>query len=378
MDFRTDKLLHGGDYNPEQWLKRPDILEKDIDMLEESGCNVVSLGIFSWSTLEPEEGVFHFGWLQEIIDKLYKRGISTILATPSGARPKWMADKYPEVLRVDETRHRALFGFRHNHCYTSPVYREKVHIINKKLAQEVATHPGVILWHISNEYGGECHCPLCQEAFRNWLKEKYGTIDNLNKTYGTTFWSQTYRSFEELNIPKAGACYDTCHDTQGQNPALLLDYYRFCSDSVVEFTKESVDTIKEYSDLPITSNLLDAAINSGTGIDYFKLSKEHKNNKYIPDFEELKMEFYEDFFVDINKYILDNICEQTLSIDSLGEAWYGANPLNLTLPIKRLPLIGLQGIISNELPKKVNTLINFRGNINKLKNQYVKPVVIQD
>ena len=83
---------------------------------QQSGCNVVSLGIFSWSTLEPEEGVFHFGWLQEIIDKLYKRGISTILATPSGARPKWMADKYPEVLRVDETRHRALFGFRHNHC----------------------------------------------------------------------------------------------------------------------------------------------------------------------------------------------------------------------------------------------------------------------
>ena len=124
-------------------------------MMKRFGCNVVSLGIFSWSTLEPEEGVFHFEWLQEIIDKLYKRGISTILATPSGARPKWMADKYPEVLRVDETRHRALFGFRHNHCYTSPVYREKVHIINKKLAQEVATHPGVILWHISNEYGGK-------------------------------------------------------------------------------------------------------------------------------------------------------------------------------------------------------------------------------
>ena len=197
MDFRTDKLLHGGDYNPEQWLKRPDILEKDIDMLEESGCNVVSLGIFSWSTLEPEEGVFHFGWLQEIIDKLYKRGISTILATPSGARPKWMADKYPEVLRVDETRHRALFGFRHNHCYTSPVYREKVHIINKKLAQEVATHPGVILWHISNEYGGECHCPLCREKFREWLKEKYGTIENLNKSWCTTFWSHIYNSFDQ-------------------------------------------------------------------------------------------------------------------------------------------------------------------------------------
>ena len=143
MDFRTDKLLHGGDYNPEQWLKRPDILEKDIDMLEESGCNVVSLGIFSWSTLEPEEGVFHFEWLQEIIDKLYKRGISTILATPSGARPKWMADKYEEVLRMDPDRTRRFFGGRHNHCFTSPVYREKVHAIDKKLSERFGKHPAV-------------------------------------------------------------------------------------------------------------------------------------------------------------------------------------------------------------------------------------------
>ena len=86
MDFRTDKLLHGGDYNPEQWLKRPDILEKDIDMLEESGCNVVSLGIFSWSTLEPEEGVFHFGWLQEIIDKLYNPGYTVRCKTKMDGR----------------------------------------------------------------------------------------------------------------------------------------------------------------------------------------------------------------------------------------------------------------------------------------------------
>ena len=119
MDFRTDKLLHGGDYNPEQWLKRPDILEKDIDMLEESGCNVVSLGIFSWSTLEPEEGVFHFEWLQEIIDKLYKRGISTILATPSGARPKWMADYLDSdiiiVIRLLFTERRYILSIRNWH-----------------------------------------------------------------------------------------------------------------------------------------------------------------------------------------------------------------------------------------------------------------------
>ena len=119
MDFKTEKLLHGGDYNPEQWLNRPDILEKDIEMLKEAGCNVVSLGSFSWSTLEPEEGVYQTEWLENIVNNLYENGIYTILATPTGARPKWMADKYPEVLRVDENRRRMLFGFRHNHCFIS-------------------------------------------------------------------------------------------------------------------------------------------------------------------------------------------------------------------------------------------------------------------
>ena len=263
MEFRTDQLLHGGDYNPEQWLKRPDILAKDLDMLEESGCNVVSLGIFSWSTLEPEEGVFHFEWLKEIIDKLYQRGISTILATPSGARPKWMADKYPEVLRVDETGHRNHFGFRHNHCYTSPVYREKVHTINKKLAQEVAAHPGVILWHISNEYGGECYCPLCQDAFRKWLKEKYQTIENLNDRWCTTFWSHTYNSFDQIESPsKIG---------ETQLHALNLDWRRFVTHQTADFIHAEIAAVREGgSDLPTTANLM----HYFGSLDYFKIAKE--------------------------------------------------------------------------------------------------------
>ena len=109
-------LLHGGDYNPEQWLDRPDILEKDIEYFKKAHINTVSVGIFSWAVLEPEEEKYNLGWLEEIIDNLYKEGISTILATPSGARPKWMADKYPEVLRMDPDRTRRFFGGRHNHC----------------------------------------------------------------------------------------------------------------------------------------------------------------------------------------------------------------------------------------------------------------------
>jgi beta-galactosidase len=172
MKPKHDAILHGGDYNPEQWLDRPDILERDIELLKEAGCNTVTLGVFSWSVLEPEEGIYNFGWLEDMINKLYVNGIRTILATPSGARPKWMSDKYNEVLRVNFRRERQLFGGRHNHCYTSPVYREKIGIIDRELSRRFANHPAIIMWHISNEFGGDCHCPLCQEAFRTWLKNR--------------------------------------------------------------------------------------------------------------------------------------------------------------------------------------------------------------
>lgn len=263
MDFKTNRLLHGGDYNPEQWLDRPDILEKDLDMLEESGCNVVSLGIFSWSTLEPEEGVFRFEWLENIINKLYERGISVILATPSASRPKWLADKYPEVLRVDGERKRALYGFRHNHCYTSPVYREKTAIINKKLAERFGNHPAVIMWHISNEFGGECHCPLCQEAFRNWLKEKYGTIENLNDKWCTTFWSHTYNSFEQIESPSPIG--------ETQLHALNLDWKRFVTHQTADFIHHEIQAVREGgSELPTTANLMYYF----DGLNYFELAKE--------------------------------------------------------------------------------------------------------
>ena len=102
-------FLHGGDYNPEQWLDRPDILQKDIEYFKEAHINTVSVGIFSWAVLEPEEGKYNLDWLEQIIDNLYKEGIYTILATPSGARPKWMADKYPEVLRMDPQPYQKIF-----------------------------------------------------------------------------------------------------------------------------------------------------------------------------------------------------------------------------------------------------------------------------
>ncbi len=151
---------------------------------EENGASVA---IFAWSALEPEEGQYHFEWLDETFDRLWKNGIRIILATPSGARPAWMDEKYPEILRVDESRVRHLHGIRHNHCYTSPVYREKVRTMNRMLAERYGKHPALMMWHISNEYGGECHCPLCQKAFQDWLRIKYDNdIDKLMQRYSLT------------------------------------------------------------------------------------------------------------------------------------------------------------------------------------------------
>lgn len=132
-------LLHGADYNPEQWLDRPDILEKDIELMKQTRCNVMSVGVFSWSTLEPKEGEFQFEWLDDVMDRLAENNISVLLATPSGARPAWLAERYPDVLRVNSKREKHLFGERHNHCYNSPNYREKVNIINTKLAERYSS-----------------------------------------------------------------------------------------------------------------------------------------------------------------------------------------------------------------------------------------------
>ena len=235
--MQLDKLLHGGDYNPEQWLDRPDILAKDVELMEKAHVNVVTLGVFSWSTIEPQEGEFHLDWLADIIHNLYAHGISTILATPSAARPAWLAQKYPEVRRVRGDRVRELYNRRQNHCYTSPIYREKVAIIDRKLAERFGDDPAVILWHIGNEFGGECHCELCQNAFRTWLQKRYGSLDALNKAWNATFWSHNYTEWSQIESPAP----------HGENAVqgLALDWKRFVSYQSIDFYKWERDCVRE-------------------------------------------------------------------------------------------------------------------------------------
>lgn len=257
-------LVHGGDYNPDQWLDRPDILEADVRMMKKAGMNSVTLGVFSWAAYEPTEGDFHFEWLEEIIERLYQNGIYTVLSTPSGARPAWLDEKYPEAMRVDGRGVRNHHGFRHNHCMTSPKYREKVGIIDRKLAERFGSHPGVILYHISNEFGGECYCPLCAKRFQTYLAEKFDhDIEKLNKAWWTSFWSHHYNSFEQIEPPYANG--------EGSVMGLNLEWKRFTTWSTNDFMRFEADTLKSVTpDMPVTANFMRLF----DGLDYRKMAPE--------------------------------------------------------------------------------------------------------
>ncbi|MFY9279619.1 MAG: beta-galactosidase [Caldicoprobacterales bacterium] len=259
---KVKHMIHGADYNPDQWMRTPEVWDEDMRLMKLAHSNSMSVGIFAWAALEPEEGRFEFGWLDEIMEKLYKNNAYVILATPTGARPAWMSAKYPEVLRVQANRRRNLHGTRHNHCYTSPVYREKTRIINTKLAERYGNHPSLVLWHVSNEYGGECHCELCQEAFRNWLREKYDDdLDKLNHAWWTAFWSHTYTDWSQIESPAPHGEFLV----HGHN----LDWKRFVTHQTLDFFKHEIATLKEITpDIPVTTNFM------GTypGLDYWKLA----------------------------------------------------------------------------------------------------------
>ena len=245
---KADRIYYGGDYNPDQWDDQT--IDEDMRLFKKAGINLLTLPVFSWAKLEPDEGVYNFEWLDRIIDKIWENGIHVCLATPTTAQPAWLSTRYPEVLPVDIAGRKRTHGMRVFFCVNSLKYRERAAAIAEQMAMRYAHHPALAMWHVSNEYGTYCYCPTCQAKFRVWLRKRYGTVDELNKRWHTTFWGRIVSSFEEVTLPTE------LNDDYRFNPAIQLDYMRFVTDSTAECFQNEYDVLKKYNpEIPIQTNM---------------------------------------------------------------------------------------------------------------------------
>ena len=248
--LRLDALAYGGDYNPDQWSE--DVWDEDIRLMLEAGVNLVSLPIFSWPQLEPEPGVYDWGWLDRILAKLHGAGIRIDLATATATPPSWLLRANPEMMPMDAEGHRLEFGSRQVYCPSSPVWRENVARMTRAMAERYGDHPGVVLWHISNEYGdhtSRCWCPESARHFRRWLQRRYDTLDGLNEAWGVNVWGQRYTSWDHIETPRKAP--------GPINPTKLLDFERFSSDALLELFQLEIDILREVTPaIPVTTNFM--------------------------------------------------------------------------------------------------------------------------
>ncbi|NLP83112.1 beta-galactosidase [Microbacterium sp. CFH 90308] len=245
--FSPGRLLFGGDYNPEQWPR--EVWAEDIALMKRAKVNTVTIGVFSWAALEPREGEFDASWLDDIIAMLTDAGIGFFLATPTASPPPWFTVAHPDALPLRADGTPVLHGSRDTYAISAPAYRSAARRVARFLADRYGRHTGLRGWHIHNEYGTIDHGPHAARAFRVWLQEKYGTLDELNAAWYTAFWSQRYGSWDEILPPQ---------QTQYlHNPAQLVDFKRFCSDEMLAAFREQVDEIRSTgSPAPMTTNFM--------------------------------------------------------------------------------------------------------------------------
>ncbi len=253
-------MYFGADYHPEHWVhpfagtaENPESRwREDVALMVTAGMNVARMGEFVWGLCEPRDGEFDFSWLKRVMDLMREENIKVVLATPTAAPPVWLTKKHPEILPTDERGHPLCNGTRHSCCLNSDLYWDYSRRIIRALGEALGKHSQLIAWQIDNNIGAHSLQPCFnQETERDWhlwLEAKYKTIDNLNNMMGCRFWGQTVDDWSHIPMPRPAPA--------PHNPALLMDWHRFCSDTVVAFVRMQTELLKELSpNIPVTTNM---------------------------------------------------------------------------------------------------------------------------
>jgi beta-galactosidase len=245
-----DRLWYGGDYNPEQWPA--EVWDEDVRLMRRAGVTVATVGVFSWARLEPADGRFEFGWLDDVLDRLHAGGIRVDLATATASPPPWLVLAHPDVLPVTEDGVRLSVGSRQHYNPSSATYRRYADRLVRAVAERYGHHPALEAWHVNNELGCHVHRDYSDEsaaAFRRWLRQRYETVEALNDAWGTAFWSQAYASFDEVMPPRTAPTF--------RNPTELLDFDRFSSDAWLEVYRAERRILRVVTpEVPVTTNFM--------------------------------------------------------------------------------------------------------------------------
>lgn len=237
-------------YYPEHWPE--DQWPRDAARMVEAGLSLVRIGEFAWSRLEPAPGDLQFDWLDRAITVLSQAGLQIVLGTPTATPPRWMLDKYPDMLGVDADGRPRTFGSRRHYCFSQAGFRAEAVRIATLLGQRYGRDARVAAWQIDNEYG--CHdttlsySEAARQGFRDWLAQRYQSTEALNRAWGNVFWSMEYDSFDQIDLPNL--------TVTEPNPAHMLAFRRYASDMVVAFNRAQADALRPLTHAPLIHNYM--------------------------------------------------------------------------------------------------------------------------
>ena len=247
--IKQNKLYYGADYTPEQWSE--EVLVDDIQRMKQAHVNYVSINIFTWALLQDDTEAFHFEQLDRVVELLTQNEIGIDMGTGTASPPAWLIRKHPEILPVDFNGTVLKGGSRQHYCPSNEVFRRYTAQLAEEVGKRYGQHPGVVMWHINNEYTCHidgCYCDRCKEAFQQWLQDKYGTLDALNECWHTRFWSQYYYQWQEIDVPSKTPTFI--------NPTQQLDFKRFVSQQNHSLYMLEKEALRRHSNYPIMTNFM--------------------------------------------------------------------------------------------------------------------------